>query len=66
MREKFEQLRAFLQEVLQEVRRVTWPSPRELAGATMVVIITTGVTVALLAFYDLVVRVFLGAVGVMQ
>ncbi len=66
MREKFEQLRGFLQEVVQEVRRVTWPTPRELVGATTVVLIATGFTVVLLAFYDMVVRVVLGAVGVMQ
>jgi len=66
MREQIDQAKRFLQEVSQEVRRVTWPTPRELVGATTVVIIATVATVILLAFYDFIVKAILGGVGVMR
>ena len=66
MRAQLEQGKQFLQEVSQELRRITWPTPRELVGATTVVIITTLINVLLLAFYDMIIRMVLGAVGVMR
>ncbi len=51
----FEQGRTFLGEVNQEVRRVTWPTMREIAGATAVVIVATAALAILLALYDLVI-----------
>jgi preprotein translocase SecE subunit len=55
VREQFERVRTFAQEVGQETRRVTWPTSREIAGATAVVIATTAVLAILLAVYDLLV-----------
>ena len=55
MREQFDKARIFLQEVSQEVRTVTWPTPKEIVGATTVVILATIATAALLAVYDLVI-----------
>ena len=66
MKEQIDRAKQFLQEVSQEVRRITWPTPRELVGATTVVILTTLATVLLLAFYDLIVKTVLGGVGVMR
>ena len=55
VRKWIDQFRMFIQEVNQEVRRVTWPTSRELFGATLVVVFTTGVLAGLLALYDLVI-----------
>lgn len=52
MREQFEKLKLFLQEVSQEMRKITWPTPREIVGATSVVIVTTIAMAGLLAVYD--------------
>ena len=50
-----EQTKHFIQDVNQEVRRVTWPTSKELLGATVVVVLTTGILAGLLALYDLVI-----------
>ena len=50
-----EQAKHFIQDVNQEVRRVTWPTSKELIGATVVVVLTTGILAGLLALYDLVI-----------
>jgi len=52
VREQFEKLKLFLQEVSQEMRKITWPTPREIVGATSVVIVTTIAMAGLLAVYD--------------
>lgn len=52
MREHFDRFKLFLQEVAQEVRKVTWPTPREIVGATSVVIMATIAMAILLAIYD--------------
>ena len=52
MREQFDRFKLFLQEVSQEVRKVTWPTPREIVGATSVVIMATIAMAILLAIYD--------------
>lgn len=52
MREQLERFRAFLGEVVQEVRRITWPRPREVAGATLVVLIAGVIVAGLLFVYD--------------
>jgi len=46
-------LRTFLVEVNQEGRRVVWPTSKEIAGATGVVLITTAIIAVILMFYDL-------------
>jgi preprotein translocase SecE subunit len=62
MREKLEQFRAFLLEVNQEARRISWPRPREIAGATVVVLIAGVIVAGLLFVYDGVISVALHAV----
>jgi preprotein translocase subunit SecE len=53
IREWLERAKAFVAEVSQEVRRVTWPTWREIAGATAVVLAATAALALLLAVYDL-------------
>ena len=55
MRERVEQLKGFLHDVNQEGRRITWPTGKEITGATSVVILTTLATALLLAMYDVVI-----------
>jgi len=62
MMEKIEKLKSFLQDVYQETRRITWPTAREIAGATGVVIFTTIAMSCLLAVYDWVVSMTLKVV----
>ncbi len=47
MRERWEQLVRFLREVRTEIRKVNWPSKKELVGSTIVVI----VSVFILSFF---------------
>ena len=54
MREKIEKLRTFLLEVNQEIRKVTWPGKRELAGATVIVLLATIMMALILGLFDLV------------
>ena len=54
-REWIDRSRNFLVEAGQEARRVTWPTPREIASATLVVIAATAALALLLALYDLVI-----------
>jgi len=62
MKQKIEQLKTFVQEVSQEIRRITWPTPREIAGATGVVLFATAVLAALLMVYDTAISAGLRAV----
>jgi len=55
MREKIEKLRTFLLEVNQEIRKVTWPGKRELAGATVIVLLATIMMALILGLFDLVI-----------
>ena len=55
IKQGIEQAKHFIQDVNQEVRRVTWPTSKELIGATVVVVLTTGILAGLLALYDLVI-----------
>ncbi len=62
MGQQLEQVKVFVAEVGQEVRRITWPTVREIAGATAVVIAATAIVAILLAVYDLVVSRVLGII----
>ena len=42
----------FVQEVLAEFRKVTWPSRQELVNSTVVVIVVTGVLALFLSSVD--------------
>jgi preprotein translocase SecE subunit len=52
MKQKIEQLKLFVSEVSQEIRRISWPTPREIAGATGVVLFATAILAVLLMVYD--------------
>ena len=62
MRQKIEQFRVFVTEVSQEARRVSWPLPREIAGATGVVLFTTLIIAVLLSLFDLLISAALRVV----
>jgi preprotein translocase subunit SecE len=62
VKRKIEELKSFLQDVNQEVRRVTWPTPKEIAGATLVVVVTTAFLSALLFVLDFVIARLLDVV----
>jgi preprotein translocase subunit SecE len=47
-------VRAFVQEVLGEFRKVTWPNRQELANSTVVVIVVTVVLAFFLGAVDIV------------
>jgi len=47
-------MRAFVQEVLAEFRKVTWPSRQELINSTVVVIVVTVVLAFFLGAVDIV------------
>ena len=47
-------VREFVQEVLAEFRKVTWPSRQELANSTVVVIVVTVVLALFLGAVDIV------------
>ena len=55
MKQKIDQIRNFVQEVSQEAKRISWPLPREIAGATGVVLFTTAILAVVLSLYDLVI-----------
>lgn len=62
MRETIEKIRTFLLEVNQEIRKITWPSPRELAGATAIVLLATVLMALILGLFDLVIAQLLKVV----
>ena len=55
MRQQIEQFRVFIGEVNQEAKRITWPLPREIAGATGVVLLATVLVAVILSLYDLII-----------
>ena len=57
-----ERARRFVREVRAEVRKVVWPTRRELTTYTAVVIVTVLVAAAVLGVVDLVVSEFLAVV----
>ena len=62
MRDRIEKLRVFLRDVVHETRKVTWPTHREIAGATSVVIVSTVMLAGLLAVYDWLISLMLKVV----
>ncbi len=62
MREQIEKLRNFLTDVNQELKRITWPVPREIAGATVVVMVAAALVALLLSIYDAVISLVLRVV----
>ena len=47
-----EKATTFLRESYAELRRVTWPSRKELAGSTLVVLIVVGIIMLFIALFD--------------
>ncbi len=45
-------LKVFLDEVMSEMRKTTWPTRQELTGSTMVVIVSVLMVGFLIAIYD--------------
>ncbi len=43
---------SFLEETKTELRKVTWPTPAELAGSTAVVLFTTVLLAIYIGFFD--------------
>lgn len=48
----FENIRNFLRESYVELRRVTWPSRKEILGSTIVVFIVVGILMTFIALFD--------------
>jgi len=48
----FKKLIKFLQEVRQEMKKVTWPTRKEISGSTIVVIITVFIVAIYLGIVD--------------
>jgi preprotein translocase subunit SecE len=52
----------FLREVRVEMKKVTWPSRKEVLGSTMVVIVASFLVAFFLGFMDLVLQKLLGLI----
>jgi preprotein translocase subunit SecE len=52
----------FIREVRVELKKVTWPSRKEVIGSTAVVIVASFVVAFFLGFIDLILQRLLGAV----
>jgi preprotein translocase subunit SecE len=52
----------FLREVRVEMKKVTWPSRKEVIGSTMVVIVASFLVAFFLGFMDLVLQKLLGLI----
>jgi len=50
----FEKASTFLRESVAELKRVTWPSRKEIMGSTLVVFIVVGLLMVCIALFDMV------------
>lgn len=50
----FEKASTFLRESVAELKRVTWPSRKEIMGSTLVVFIVVGLLMVFIALFDMV------------
>ena len=48
----FEKTTTFIREAIAELKRVTWPSRKELAGSTLVVLIVVAILMTFIALFD--------------
>ena len=55
-----EKIKRFFNEVVAEVKKVTWPNKKELLGATIVVIIAVLLTTVFIGLADFVISKVLG------
>lgn len=59
IKERFDTVRAFVQEAWSELRRVQWPSLKEVQAATLVVILLVGIVALFLFVVDTILSWFL-------
>jgi preprotein translocase subunit SecE len=48
----FQRIITFIRESYAELRRVTWPSRKEIMGSTLVVFIVVGILMLFIALFD--------------
>ncbi len=48
----FEKMMNFLREAYAELKRVTWPTRKEIGGSTLVVVIVVGILMLTIGFFD--------------
>jgi preprotein translocase subunit SecE len=48
----FEKLTGFIREAIAELKRVTWPTRKEIGGSTLVVVIVVGIIMLFIGFFD--------------
>jgi preprotein translocase subunit SecE len=51
----FEKTSTFLRESYAELKRVTWPTRKEIMGSTFVVLIVVGILMVCIALFDFIV-----------
>jgi preprotein translocase subunit SecE len=61
MREYVARVTTFLQDVQAETKKVTWPSRRDVAGSTLVVIVAVFIIAGFLGIIDFVLSLLIGA-----
>ncbi|MEW6517431.1 MAG: preprotein translocase subunit SecE [candidate division FCPU426 bacterium] len=50
----FERMMTFLRESVAELKRVTWPTRKEILGSTLVVVVVVGILMVFIALFDFV------------
>jgi|WetSurSiteA1Bulk_404760.scaffolds.fasta_scaffold583160_1 preprotein translocase subunit SecE len=50
----FEKTQTFLRESVAELKRVTWPTRKEIMGSTLVVVVVVGILMVFIALFDFV------------
>ncbi len=50
----FEKTLTFLRESVAELKRVTWPTRKEIMGSTLVVVVVVGIIMLFIALFDFV------------
>jgi preprotein translocase subunit SecE len=48
----FAKMTGFLRESYAELKRVTWPTRKEIGGSTLVVVIVVGIIMLCIGFFD--------------
>jgi preprotein translocase subunit SecE len=61
MREYVARVTTFLQDVQAETKKVTWPSRRDVVGATLVVIVAVFIIAGFLGIIDFILSLLIGA-----
>jgi len=48
----FEKMTGFIREAVAELKRVTWPTRKEIGGSTLVVLIVVSILMLCIGFFD--------------